>query len=120
MDTFARSYIETALWSSTDNADETGGRPLDENYGVDDIAPETIARMVLDCETFQSDNASDLAESGLTEKRAGHDFWLNRNGHGAGFWDEGNGPVFQRLSKASKAYGTFDLYIGDDDLLYGS
>ncbi len=27
LDTFTQAYIETALWSSTDNADETGGAP---------------------------------------------------------------------------------------------
>jgi hypothetical protein len=53
--------------------------------------------------------------------RAGHDFWLTREGHGAGFWD-GDYPEPQatRLTKASKAYGGFDLYIGDDGMIHGN
>lgn len=84
MDAFTRSYIAAALWSSTDNADDRGDEPLDANYGPDDIAPDTLARMVEDCETFQRDNGGDIASD---FERAGHDFWLTRNGHGAGFWD---------------------------------
>lgn len=119
LDTFTRSYIECALWSSTDNANEQGGEPLDKNYSTSDIAPETLQRMSEDCENFQSDNREALDESGLSDERAGHDFWLNRNGHGSGFWDEGC-PRASELSAASKAWGSFDLYIGDDGQIYGS
>jgi len=120
LNSFARAYVECALWSSHDNADDTGGEPFDKNYDPDDIAPETLARMAEDCRQFQEDNAADLSESGVSDSRAGHDFWLNRNGHGSGFWDEGSEPVFRRLSDASKAWGTFDLYLGDDGLIHGS
>ena len=84
--------------------------------------------MRADCEDFLGSNASDLAEycermrneqwSG--EERAGHDFWLTRNGHGAGFWDRGLGDLGDRLSAAAKVYGECDLYPGDDGLIYGA
>ena len=44
----------------------------------------------------------------------GHDFWLTRNGHGAGFWDRGLGELGDRLTGLAKPYGTVDLYITDD------
>ena len=125
LDRFTRSYIETALWSITDNADETGGEPLDRNYSPDDIHPETLARMAEDCRAFQEENRADLDACGLSPGRQGHNFWLNRNGHGSGFWDECfdcDAPEYeplQRLSKASKSWGTFDLYIGDDGMIHG-
>jgi hypothetical protein len=50
--------------------------------------------------------------------RAGHDFWLTRNGHGAGFWDRGLGDLGERLSKAAKVYGEVYLYPGDDGKVY--
>jgi hypothetical protein len=51
--------------------------------------------------------------------RAGHDFWLTRNGHGAGFWDgEWYKEVGERLTKASKAFGEVNIYVGDGDLIY--
>jgi hypothetical protein len=117
MDPFTRSYIATALWSSTDNADDQGGEPLDANYGPDDLAPETLASIKEDCEAFQRDNAADIGDR---HERAGHDFWLTRNRHGAGFWDgDWPGDAGKRLTAASHAYGPVDLYVGDDGLIHG-
>src|SRR4051812_48453246 len=108
LDAFTRAYIECALWSSTDNSTPQGGHPLEDNYGVDDIAPETLARIVEDCAAFQRDNAALLEKAyaklsyggcGYTgEEYAGHDFWLTRNHHGAGFWDRGLGWVGRQLT----------------------
>lgn len=125
---FCDSYITCALWSSTDNADEKGGEPLDANYCAPDIAPNTLEKMRADCLAFIADNADDLdtVDRLCSIERAGHDFWLNRNGHGSGFWDEYSGDdkdmraAFVRLSDASKAWGSFDLYIGDDGQIHGS
>lgn len=119
LDPFALAYVQCALWSSHDNADESGGCPLDDNYDESDVAEETLQRMIDDCRQFQDDNRADLAACGLSIERQGHDFWLNRNGHGSGFWDEGSEPVFRRLSEASKVWGTFDLYVGDDNQVHG-
>lgn len=120
LDRFTQGYIDCALWSTLDQSDEnTGGEPMDRNYSFDDIAPETLARMIEDCRGFQDDNRQDLDDCELSVERQGHDFWLNRNGHGAGFWDEGRDPVFRRLSQASKVWGTFDLYVGDDGMIHG-
>lgn len=119
LDTFTRAYIECALWSSNDNADEQGGEPLDRNYSASDIAPETLQRMKEDCEKFQSDNREALDESSIPNGRAGILFWLNRNGHGSGFWDEGC-PRATELAEASKARGSFNLYVGDDGQVHGS
>ena len=79
-----------------------------------------------DCEDFISANRADLEEycakmrneqySG--EDRAGHDFWLTRNGHGAGFWDRGLGDLGRRLSDAAEVYGSVDLYPGEDGRIY--
>lgn len=118
MDPFTQAYIECALWSSTDNVDDSGGAPLDDNYSSDDIDAVTLAQMVKDCKDFQESNAKDL--EGLHPGQAGHDFWLTRNGHGAGFWDRGLGDVGDRLTDASDAYGSYDLYVGDDGKIYGS
>ena len=116
----AIGYITTALWSSTDNSDETGGEPLDKNYDISDIDAETIMQMIRDVEDFVADNQQLLAESGLSRGRIGHDLWLNRNGHGAGFWDEGLGEVGERLSAAAHALGSYDLYVDDDGYISGS
>jgi len=119
LDRFTQGYIDCALWSSTDESDETGGEPMDKNYSFSDIAPETLARMVEDCRSFQDDNRKDLDDCELSFERQGHDFWLNRNGHGSGFWDEGDDPLYRRLSDASKVWSEFNLYVGKDDMIHG-
>ena len=125
MQTFFDAYVECALRSTTDNADASGGEPLDRNYGPEDIEPGTLKRMREDCDQFQKDNEADLAASGLSEAKQGHNFWLNRNGHGSGFWDEyfNDSPEAEacaRLSEACRPWETFDLYVGDDGMIYGS
>lgn len=112
LDTFVQSYVETALWSSTDEDSE----PLDSLYSADDIHPDALAKMKEDCKDFLEANAQDI---GREVVRAGHDFWLTRNHHGAGFWDGDWKPaVGKRLTEASHVYGSSDLYVGDDDNIH--
>ncbi len=127
LDSFTRAYLECALWSSHDNADEDGREePLDRNYTLADIAPESVAQLAQECVQFQADNEADLSlvSSLCDSERAGHKFWLNRNRHGTGFWDEYYGEdeslraAFLRLSDASKAWGSCDAYVGDDGQIY--
>lgn len=120
-DSFLNGYITCALWSSTDNADDSGGEPLDSNYDESDLSPECRAEFERECADFQEANAADLAAyyaAGRDSEHAGHDFWLTRNGHGAGFWDRGLGELGDRLSKASKVYGSVDLVIGTDGKIH--
>ena len=49
-----KSYMETALWSTTDNTDDYGGEPLDSNHSIDDIAKKTKSDMLEDCQQFYS------------------------------------------------------------------
>jgi hypothetical protein len=111
-DDFTSAYIETALWSSIDD----GSEPLDSNYRAEDFSEDTLAEMVADCLSFQTNNAEDIETD---PSLAGHDFWLTRNGHGAGFWDgDWEGQVGERLSIAAESYGEVNLYIGDDGKIY--
>lgn len=107
-------YLECALWSSNDESDDRGGNPLDDTYYISDISDETWLEAIEDCDSFLESQAGDLEESGLGYEQIGHDFWLTRNGHGAGFWDRGLGDVGDRLSKACEPYGSVDLYVGED------
>ena len=122
MDTFTKAYIECALWASTDDGD----CQLDEHFTVDDIAPETLAKIQADCFSFQAKNQADLSRYAdlrwSPEELGGHDFFLTRNHHGAGFWDRDSLPaqVGKRLTEAAHACGPFDLYVGDDNLIHGA
>jgi hypothetical protein len=65
-----------------------------------------------------SDTVRGANASYTGDEQAGADFWLTRNGHGAGFWDRGLGELGERLTEAAKASGSSDLYIGDDEGIY--
>ena len=113
----------TALWSSVDM--ETG-EPFDAaNYTADDVAPETGTQLRDEFDDFVQANNAVIARirakhPSCTPSQVGHDFWLTRNRHGAGFWDRGYGEDGDKLSEAAKVYGSFDLYVGDDGLLHGN
>ena len=129
LDEFTTAYIEAALWVSNDDS----GEPLDKNYSVDDIAADTLAAIVNDCAKFQFSpewqavlSAEDDARTPRRQKHgcsiegsAGHDFWLTRCGHGAGFWDgDWIEPHATALDKLSESFGDVDLYVGDDGKIY--
>jgi len=124
LDDFTESYITTALWSTNDESDESGGVPLEDNYSVEDIAPECLQIIIADCKKFQEENAdaiynAEVKTTSTNEETAGHDFWLTRNGHGAGFWDgDWSEPEATQLDNASKAFGEIDLYVGDDKQIW--
>jgi uncharacterized protein YaeQ len=117
MDDFTAAYIEAALWSSNDESTPQGGEPLDANFTVAEIASDTLETMMTDCARFQAENTEDIAAD---SERAGHDYWLTRCHHGAGFWDgDWPEPAASRLTDAAHRAGEFTLYIGDDGLIHG-
>ena len=112
---FFDAYVEAALWSTTDDSDpNTGGEPLDKNYGMSDIDSSSLAKMRADCQRFFDENY-DLISNDILG--AGHDFWLTRNGHGAGFWD-GDWEHGDELTQKAHAFGESDLIVGDDGKIH--
>jgi hypothetical protein len=111
VDAVTRGYLDCAEWL----LDESADRDACVGWSV-----EAIANAVEECADFIAANGDDVAA--YVEKRpeesAGHDFFLTRNGHGAGFWDRGLGALGERLTKAAHAYSSRDAYMGDDGFLY--
>lgn len=134
------SYLETALWSSTyvdpaNGYDSEDGRvdlPLDEFATVSDLsdgvrkaAAEDVEALL---ETMEGDvdlnrhmshylttmNNSSRFGFGLAAL-VGHDFWLTRNGHGAGAWDRGAGESGEEVSKMMRSYGDACLWLELDE-----
>lgn len=108
LDDFTKAYIEAALWTSG----------LDKNYTINDFTGPTLKKMMDDCEDFQLLNKEEL-DVMSNDKMAGHDFWLTRNGAGAGFWDKELGDVGDRLTDAAHKYKEFSLVADDDGKIYG-
>ena len=123
LDQFTTAYIETALWSSNDDED----KPLDQSYSVSDFADKALEKIVKDCQGFQEKNRAliDQINYGHREQEwsrnalAGHDFWLTRNRHGAGFWDRGLGELGDTLTRKSHAYNECYIYVSGEKLYLG-
>ena len=112
LEKFLSQYLVTALWSSTDD-----GSPLDDAHDLTDITPADVEAARADCKRFIE--LADDALDGADPERAGHDFWLTRNGHGAGFWDgDWSEAVGKRLTEISHKFPTVDPYVGDDGLIH--
>ena len=119
-DAFLFAYFEAALWSSSDESNEQGGDPMDENYGLEDFDRETLKNMMAEARMWRRSVEPILEDlEGFEESQVGHDFWLTRNRHGAGFWDgDWPEPEATQLDEASKKAGEINLYVGDDGLIY--
>ena len=113
MHDMTKHYLIAALWSSMDDNQD----PLDQNYDLEDIAPESIGQAERDCQAFLS-TYSDII--GNNFEQAGHDFWFTRNHKGVGFWecDRPWGENGRRLSNAAHAFRELSPVVGDDGKIY--
>lgn len=108
LDEVIDSYLETALFTS-DEEEGISGMAIFEFDGEERMkVKEEIEKFIKEVE---EEGLLNVTDAGLF----GHNFWLTRNGHGAGFWDAGLGEDGEKLSEISKKYGTSDLYVGDDN-----
>lgn len=127
------AYLETLVWQSTLMGDRVvdgelweDGTPLEQlNFDASEVPDETK-------ETIRDQVASVLAqvmavlERPLTAEeaaKAGQDFCLSRNRHGAGFFDsewlDANGTNRAReLQRLAVVYGPHTLDVSIDGTLY--
>jgi len=117
---FFRSYVETALWAEVPEysyfSEGMGEEYLDmpgyyeydqHDFDQDDIDAASLQTMREEAEDFLK-QAYPLVRENLS--RAGHDFDLTRNHHGAGFWDGEWGKYGDRLTDLSHPYGELSLW----------
>ena len=101
------SYLETLLWA--------------ENL-EGEFAPQTLNSLDVELQRFYKT----LEETGVygiisldhDDSSISHNFWLTRQGHGAGFWDGDFGLFGDQLTQISDAFGELYPYVGDDGLIY--
>ena len=133
---FVQGYVEAMFWTEDAPGVDTEEFLTDEyqeamaegqcdgtipgDVGFNELHPDFLATILRECETFQKENAADLAEAydrdGYTPERAGHDYWLTRNGHGTGFWDRDEldaDGLGDRLSDAAR-YSEVNLWFDPD------
>ncbi len=134
LDDFTGQYLATALWAETvrlpmaeddlvDGCMDVNeghvlhgiqeGTPLDFLFNLDDFTDNAIGAAIADCTRFQEENTNDLRNEDY--ETAGHDFWLTRNGHGAGFWDgDYDEDKGKRLTDACKDFGECNIWVNEN------
>lgn len=141
------SYLETILYSSTVSlpCDESNlvdgcmpvpsshplhdigdGDPLNSYFDFDDFDPESLRKAEFDLNDFfdrlEDAGLLDRAHHFADDDQIAHDFWLTRNGHGAGFWDgdyaDDTDDVGDELSAIAEKFGEQWVGIGEDGKLY--
>lgn len=119
-----QGYVSCALWLFDPEPCSGEWEPHDHLTleGLADTHLEWLTEAATDCADFARAQAALLeryavlrGNSPIHGQRysamecAGHDFYLSRNGHGAGFFDRGPEPEFRQLQDACKPYGTHEL-----------
>jgi hypothetical protein len=129
---FIGAYVEAELWTALLYGYGEGGVWYGEGedpINADSVDAEVSAKSMQDiervCREFVMANESDL--TALQEQfpqagpeQCGHDFSLTRNGHGAGFWDRGYGPLGDKLTQACRPYGETNWDLIDGELVTDS
>lgn len=113
LDPAVRAYLECALWAdgSKDNTEAE-----EDATDINAIDKNSIDRAIKDVGTFKEKAGSLIDEAGLTDEQVGHDFWLTRNGHGAGFWDRGLGDIGDKLTELAHKFGQVDVFVDDKEV----
>lgn len=129
---FTRGYIAAMLFSTNDESDEQGGEPLDSNYDIEDINPDSLAKIIEDCNKFIEHNEHRFIDAPdencsdgtwTAEESAGYDFWMTRVGHGVGFWESERKEKYgkenaEAMDEYSRKAGEVWPIVGDDNKIY--
>ena len=109
-------YLVCALWSTSNTDDRDKGEFLDEDYDISDFSTEALEQAARDVASFMGDATKYLSNDDANQV-PGHDFWLTRNGHGAGFWDgeatmrKFLNTVIPKATLANVAFGMKTIHI---------
>jgi len=104
------SYLETAFWTDEDIQPEL------KEKSFSDVDINSINQAKEDIKTFLQQakkEATDELEK-YDSSSIGHNFWLSRNGHGAGFFDD----YSDKLQEIAEKMETIHIYVGDDGKVY--
>jgi hypothetical protein len=127
VDAMTRGYLECQLWAQHDlSRDDVGdGVMLDDNYSLDDIDSDYVesvrdeladvvvayplaVRMYLRARMTRYIDIDTKVMAVDANEGFGHDYYLTREHHGAGFWDRGLGELGHYLTDIAHYAGSAD------------
>lgn len=110
------SYLETAAWVAEDQEHDFS---TDAKNKAIEHCKEFANKVMAEFSLTEAENILTLQGDDLGSL-AGHDLWLTRNHHGAGFWDKDqydelaeNGG--ERLTKIAHEMGEIGIYVNDEN-----
>lgn len=112
-------YMACAIWAEND--EEAG---IHDGLSLQDFTPAARRHAEQECRDFCESAKHFLErakERGFTPAQIGHDLWLTRRGHGAGFWDRDElkeGNLGQQISALCENADCVTLELGDDGRLH--
>ena len=120
------SYLVCAIWTEEERlGDENNSEYSDEikklipeaDLNIHNFSDDSKIKAYQDIKLFL-EYAGD-AVNDIDEEQLGHDIWLSRNHHGAGFFDRGyDNDIEKILMDSAHKLGEIDIYLGDDGILY--
>lgn len=130
IDAMVQGYLECQLWAGLD-CREDGEEPVpyDDNYDISDISPDYVDKIT---DEFRElvyahplavrmylNTVGKYDQTGYERNGTfGHNYYLTREGHGAGFWDRGLGELGDYLTDIAKYAGSADdLWDNGDGVL---
>lgn len=127
IESFHIGYFDAMLFADDPAArdEEDGGEPIEDTGFSEfrDISPELWESSVADCDWFLAHPmvARALSDESDLRYKAGTHLWYTRQGHGTGFWEEGEWPGLagEILLERAEALQEVSLYLGEDGLVYG-
>lgn len=118
IDKILLGYLEAALWTEEENILDEDGVQID----IDMVSEATKAEIIKDIEKFlelAGETAINEALNINDEDFLGHDIWLTRNGHGAGFFDRDySDDIEKMLTAAAHEIGEKHLFVQDGEILF--
>jgi hypothetical protein len=140
-------YLETILWAETVSLSEAEDMlsdgfmdvaedhplynvqecsPLDDHFGLGDFSVESLKRAENDCNEFfyRLDRIGLLERANCfaDDEHIAYDFWLTRQGHGAGFWDgdyaDETEDIGDALTGVAREFGECWVIVDDAGCLH--
>ena len=109
-----KAYLECSLWTEEERMAEEIGIGGVSIFNFDQQSKEEARNEII---SFL-DNVGEVAYK-MDNMLLGHDIWLTRNNHGAGFFDRGyDKDVEAKLTDSALELGESVLYVGADGMLY--
>lgn len=114
IDTIIHHYLFSALWTS-----EMESKHAVEDFGYGEqyyTAVEDIGNFLKQAVRFLGPYVEHFGDE--AESRLGHDFWLSRNGHGAGFFDHSLGGTEKKLQEIARTFPEKNVFEAETENIF--